>query len=121
MVQSSSHQPPAINIQTEAKVQKLIPNRTGSVQKVSESTPNQHVPEVTQLSIMGLPIIHLSIPQENPPWTLLLKMGIAPLVAELTPQAILRWEDHLIPFELERSNQRSLGTRDCDTGLSHPT
>ena len=69
MVQSS-HQPPAINIQTKAKVQKLAPNRTGSIQKVSGSTPNQHVPQVTQLSIIGLPIVHLSISQENPPWTL---------------------------------------------------
>ena len=64
-------------------MQKLAPNKTRSIKKVSESTPNQHVTEVTQLSIMSLPIIHLSIPQENPPWTLLLKMVIAPLAAEL--------------------------------------
>ena len=103
MVQSS-YQPPAINIQTEAKVQKLAPNRTGSIQKVSESAPNQHVPEVTQLSIMGLPIVHLSILQENPAWTLLLKNGYSPSSSRAAPQVILHWEDHLIPIKLKSSN-----------------
>ena len=74
-------------------------NRVNS--KGTESTPNQQVSEVTQLSITSLPIVHLSILQENSPWTLLLKMGMVPLAAELYTNN-LYGEDHLIPVELDK-------------------
>ena len=66
-------------------------------------------------------VVHLSIPQENPSLDLAIKDGYGSSSSRALPQAILCWKDHLIPIKLESSNLRSLGTRDRDTGWSHPT
>ena len=49
---------------------------------MSESTLAMTVPNC-QNTILGLPILHLALTQSNPPQTQLMKMGIAPIAAEL--------------------------------------
>ena len=54
--------------------------------KMSEGTPTISVQQTVpshQRTILGLPILHLTLSQTNPPWIQLLKMGIASIAAEL--------------------------------------
>ena len=65
-------------------------NHKGSVDtltlQVSENTPPliaQQSPLRHELSILGIPILHLTLTQSHPPWIPLMRMGIAPIAAEV--------------------------------------
>ena len=71
-----------------------------------------------QSTILSLPILYLALTQLNPSWTQLIKMGIAHCSRALLKPGLCR-EDQLIPIELESPDQRQLGSRDSDRGVSH--
>ena len=54
--------------------------------QVSENTPHliaQESPSGHQLTIQGIPILHLTLTLSHPSWIQLLRMGIAPIAAEV--------------------------------------
>ena len=119
-----------VSEKTHLQSQGLPPN-----QQVSEVTPphsTQLAPEVptqvicpvaepTQHSIMGLPIVHLSLALKDPPWTLLTQRGIFPM-AETICQSSQTFAGRLGSFQvkLAGSNPGAVGHSDSIRGLSHP-
>ena len=77
------------------EVSKLIINRLETTQNVSDNKHAQLMLEIAPTKpaqvitlghkhkILGLPILHLTLIQKDPPWIQLIKMGINPIAAKL--------------------------------------
>ena len=73
--------PPINSIKT---TQHVLDNT--QIYQVSESTPAKQMCVTLpghHHTILGLPILHLSLTLKDPPWTQLIRMGITPIAAEL--------------------------------------
>ena len=69
----SEHTPLAEPNQQVSDVTPLIPLES------NQQLPEKPLAEPTQLSILGLPVVHLSLPLGNPPWVQLSQKGILPM------------------------------------------